>query len=393
MFFSLPAHGHINPSLGVVRELVSRGDRVFYYSTVEFKEKIERAGAVFRDYGEIFNTRGFKSITEDISALQCCLIDITHSLIDKIIDETRESGTDYIIHDSMAIWGKVAAGHLNLPAVNFITTFVFTPEILSGYPSFVFRMILTQLRGMKNNCYVRKRVKELKTRFGYNSNGPMDLLFNKEDLNIVFTSREFQPGGELLDDSFHFIGPSIPENRDSGTFELTGTGRPVIYISLGTIANERSRFYNQCIEAFRGREVDVILSTGSRIDRASLNEAPSNFTIKEHVPQLQILKEAELFITHGGMNSTSEGLYFNTPLLVFPQQIEQAFVARRVVDVGAGLTGKLKDYSPARLWQTAEHLMSSPGYARNAAGISESLKAAGGFAAGADRIKEYISVS
>ena len=44
VFFSIPAHGHTNPTLGVVRELVSRGHQVWYYSYEAFREKIEAAG-------------------------------------------------------------------------------------------------------------------------------------------------------------------------------------------------------------------------------------------------------------------------------------------------------------------------------------------------------------
>ena len=47
VFFCIPAHGHTNPTLNVVRELVTRGNRVVYYSYDEFREKIEDAGAEF----------------------------------------------------------------------------------------------------------------------------------------------------------------------------------------------------------------------------------------------------------------------------------------------------------------------------------------------------------
>ena len=46
-FFSIPAHGHVNPTLPLVRELTARGHRVIYYETEEFREKIEKAGAEF----------------------------------------------------------------------------------------------------------------------------------------------------------------------------------------------------------------------------------------------------------------------------------------------------------------------------------------------------------
>ena len=45
VFFSLPAHGHTNPTIEVVRELVNKGNEVIYYSFKEFKQKIEATGA------------------------------------------------------------------------------------------------------------------------------------------------------------------------------------------------------------------------------------------------------------------------------------------------------------------------------------------------------------
>ena len=47
VFFGIPAHGHTNPTLAVVKELVSRGHQVVYYSYKDFREKIEEAGAKF----------------------------------------------------------------------------------------------------------------------------------------------------------------------------------------------------------------------------------------------------------------------------------------------------------------------------------------------------------
>lgn len=47
VFFCIPAHGHTNPTLGVVRELVNRGHEVIYYSYNIMREKIESAGATF----------------------------------------------------------------------------------------------------------------------------------------------------------------------------------------------------------------------------------------------------------------------------------------------------------------------------------------------------------
>ncbi|MDD3920799.1 MAG: glucosyltransferase, partial [Eubacteriales bacterium] len=46
-FFCIPAYGHTNPTVQVVRELTRRGHEVWYFSFTQFKEKIEGAGANF----------------------------------------------------------------------------------------------------------------------------------------------------------------------------------------------------------------------------------------------------------------------------------------------------------------------------------------------------------
>ena len=53
VFFNVPAHGHINPTLPVVRALVDAGERVVYYVTEPFAGMVEEAGAEFRPYGTL----------------------------------------------------------------------------------------------------------------------------------------------------------------------------------------------------------------------------------------------------------------------------------------------------------------------------------------------------
>jgi UDP:flavonoid glycosyltransferase YjiC (YdhE family) len=47
VFFCIPAHGHTNPTLGVVRDLTARGHEVYYYSYEMMRQKIEETGAKF----------------------------------------------------------------------------------------------------------------------------------------------------------------------------------------------------------------------------------------------------------------------------------------------------------------------------------------------------------
>ena len=46
-WFCIPAHGHTNPTLGVVKDLTDAGHEVYYFSFKMFKGKIENVGAHF----------------------------------------------------------------------------------------------------------------------------------------------------------------------------------------------------------------------------------------------------------------------------------------------------------------------------------------------------------
>ena len=56
LFLIFPAHGHINPTIGLVKELINKGDEITYISSEEFREKIESVGAKFNGFKESYST-------------------------------------------------------------------------------------------------------------------------------------------------------------------------------------------------------------------------------------------------------------------------------------------------------------------------------------------------
>lgn len=50
LFLILPGHGHVNPTIGLVNELVNKGDEIVYITAEEFRDKLEKVGAKFLGY-------------------------------------------------------------------------------------------------------------------------------------------------------------------------------------------------------------------------------------------------------------------------------------------------------------------------------------------------------
>ena len=134
-------------------------------------------------------------------------------------------------------------------------------------------------------------------------------------------------------------------------------------------------------------DVQVIMSIGSNVSEASLGPPPPNVSVQPYVAQLEVLQRASVFVTHGGMNSVSESLYYGVPLVVIPQMGEQETVGRRVEELGAGLYLAKADADGGTLRASVERVLADGRFRRQAAVVRESFRTAGG--AGARRRRHH----
>lgn len=140
--------------------------------------------------------------------------------------------------------------------------------------------------------------------------------------------------------------------------DFSGIGeRKLIYISLGSLNTDFIDFYKTCIEAFGNTDYYVSMSIGNKCEVSQLGVIPSNFLVKSFLPQLEILKRADVFITHAGFNSVNEALYFGVPMLALPQVNDQHMVAKRLVSMQLGMAESIKELTPEILRSKTEELM------------------------------------
>jgi MGT family glycosyltransferase len=395
IFFNIPAHGHVNPTLPIVAELVRRGVDVVYVNSEEFRTKVEATGARFAPYPAVRDMDALIAMASGwnpaVNAL--ALTKIGEILLPRVFEILEQEKPDVVIHDTLASWGKQAAKKHNLPTIASVSTFVITTDSLPDLkPADIVDMLIKFSRKLPAYWMTRQRMKQ---RFGIKmSRDLMSALMSLGDLNLVYTAREFQPSGEKFDDSYKFVGPAIVERKGEADFPFEQLTRSLlVYISLGTINNQNTEFYRQCFAAFADFGGQVILSAGKKTDIPALGDIPPNFIVRNYVPQLDILQRADLFITHGGMNSVHEGLYYGVPLMVAPQQLEQGIVTGQVVQHGAGIAlgGRppVEDVSAAELRAGAERILGDAHYKQAALRVGEQLRAAGGFARAADEIMAF----
>jgi MGT family glycosyltransferase len=212
------------------------------------------------------------------------------------------------------------------------------------------------------------------------------------DLNIVYTSEMFQIQRSYFDASYIFTGLCYSERAVDSQFPLLKSAeKPIIYISLGSVTsyNSKTFFYQKCLQAFANSEYTVVMSVGKFIDIAELGNIPPNFIVSNYVPQMQVLQQASVFITHGGTNSTWEALIHKVPLIVFPQGGDQYLVANRVEELNIGVWVKQKNIAALKLRSLVEQIIKDEKIRSNVDLLSSSLITSGGTQKAVDKILEF----
>ncbi len=394
------AHGHVNPLLPTIQELVSRGHQVSVYLTREFESAVRGTGATFRPLDDRFGLP--EKLAPGAGApdarhmMPVMLRFMRERMSDTppLVEQARAEKADGVIYDPMALWGQAIGRTLNLRRALFQTSFALSHSptlqrelrkdfqgvppagVVLGLAHFLFNAELLHWRHGLPRLFLRSSFQAT------------------EDLNIIPVPRSYQPDAEFFDERFLFVGPTILPRQEQGDFPLEKLdSRPLLYISLGTTPmNRRPDFYTACFEAFRDTRWQVVMACGKGLDPASLGPVPTHFIVRQRVPQLDVLSRARAFITHGGMNSIMEGIWHGVPLAVYPQFADQPLNAGRVRDLGLGLwLGREDALKPQALRETVERLDTEPGFRARIAEFQGSLREAGGHVRAAEALERYFS--
>lgn len=395
---NLASSGHVNPTLPLVKELVDRGEQVIYYSIERYKRIIEMSGAEFRYYShpDAVEPRLHEGGHFGVMAHSAF---VSLLILPTLLKEISEISPDYILLDSMCLWGNYVNQILEIPCITFSSIFVMHPKLDADDildMSYADLQSATILKGLKALHRYYKTSQKIDSEYACKSPGLIEAFSNQQKLNIIFTSKAIHPLPHLFSDELYkFVGSSISPRSEKINFSFEkNKASTVIYISLGTIVNTGYEFYQDCFKAF-GNQADgkspyqVILSTGGQIDPASIFNIPDNFMLEYFVPQLEVLQYTDVFITHGGMNSTSEALYYGVPLVVIPQRGDQYLVEQQITKCGAGIGIPPENANSESLRNAVDRILKTPSFKNEAENLGASLHAGGGFKTAADEIIKY----
>lgn len=368
LFINLPYIGHIVPTIGLVNELIEHGCDVTYMLPFGWENHLDGCGAKF--YGYKNHPQLAEQIKNAIAEAQ------------KII-----SNFDMVIYEQFFFLGKHLAEKYNKPAVRIYSSYATNKQLMdeiinSGGAMGIFRY----------KWITKAFTKDIAKGFTLKTDNWLDeIIENPPELNLVYTAKETQPDFDLFDKSkFKFIGLSVYE-RDGQIFDFDKSDRPLVYISLGTIIKGGKKFFNNCIDAFKNENIDVIISTGKKFKIGKLKNIPDNIHVYNFVDQIHVLKMADVFITHGGMNSISEALVHKVPMVVIPFSADQPRNALTIKNIGAGVVINFQQADADNVKNSVYSLLNNNTVSNNLNTIHDSISNCVGNKGGAEYIINYYN--
>ena len=352
-----------------------------------FQKEIESFGASFRAYPDLNPETAPPGENEMslVSSLTWC----AHQMVPKLLESVREDKPDYIIHDSLCLWGRLVAQILNIPAVNSISTAAFTPRSFYECPRFKKKIPHLLKQAAASMKHYRQYQRELRKTYDLPPIKLIDTFTNPEPLNLCYLPPELQPYIDKFDERFHFVGPCNPVRAVEYDFPMEQLqADKIILISFGNIHDPGLTFYQNCIEAFGGIDAQVVMVLSPFIDVSLLGDIPENFIIRPTgtVPQLKILERASLFIMHGAAGGAREAVWYSVPMIAIPQTYEQEIISCRIEEQGAGVMILPQEVTSKRLQEKAEQIIKNTSFRANSRRLGDACRAAGGVERAVDEI-------
>ncbi|WP_225631841.1 macrolide-inactivating glycosyltransferase [Streptomyces solaniscabiei] len=387
--FSIAAHGHVNPSLEVIRELVARGHRVTYAIPPLFAEKVAETGAEPRPWNSTL-----PGPDADPEAWGTTLLDNVEPFLNdavqalpQLIEAYEGDEPDLVLHDITSYPARVLAHRWGVPAVSL------SPNLVAweGYEQEVAEPMWEEPRKTERGRAYYARFHAWLEENGITRHP--DPFVGRPARSLVLIPKALQPHADRVDETVHtFVGACQGDRAAEGEWRRPDGAEKVVLVSLGSSFTKRPAFYRECVRAFGDLPGwHVVLQVGGHVDRAELGDVPANVDVRTWVPQLAVLKEADLFVTHAGAGGSQEGLATATPMIAVPQAVDQFGNADMLQALGVARHLPSEDATAEALRTAALALVDDPEVAARLKEIREQMAQEGGTRRAADLIEAELA--
>ena len=386
LFMNQPSTGHVNTLLSIALQMREEGHSVQFLipdgekasnGLLKGFSMVQTVAQVPRILQE--HNLPFDSLSVPIKAKLACLpltlttgyselcyamnlfnIGIKHYVI-SVIEYLALREFDVLVTDFAFISGHLAAEVTGIPcAVVYYSGLPFKGDVV---PPFGSGLPIGDQNGKKNRRISRRekrflrhldgRCNKVRAKWHLEPMAPEYLRRPYSHwLNLVMSSEVIEAPRDNLSDNTFYVGPCFShrkQHKDGFSHDLLDKDKFKIYVSLGTVFNNKPHVFEKIIKGLNHKDYQVIVSAGGAYKALKRLSIPDNVVLLPWVQQTTLLPLIDMVISHGGNNTTNETLAAGKPLIVMPVGGEQADNARRVEYLEAGLTMALQGFSSTEL--------------------------------------------
>ena len=404
-FICLNLPGHLNPMTALARQLQARNHEVvFLYSSGA--GGLPFVPAPEKDHINENRTEQSKRHGEDAlrSGVRLVLAQ-TETILKSLPEIVRTNGVDALVLDNVQFYAELGPMQLGMPYVNVANGLHwdysgYTPLCVYGWPHETTPAALARNReGVAKWADLFQSVNR-----GIRAHAEsVGLKIDWSDLSstispwasISQTPRAFDFESSHWPSQFYHTGPFHDgRGRERVDFPWERlTGEPLIYAAMGTILNGRVDIFQTIVAAVaKYKNLQLVLSIGDQVDPRQIGPVPKNAIIVKRAPQLDLLKQASVCITHAGLNTVLESLAQGVPQVAIPITYDQPGVAARIAHKQTGVVTSLDKLTPDHLASLLKEVLSETTYRENTRELQKAIADANGLSVAADLIEKSLGV-
>ena len=408
---SPPAHSHLRNMVVLGRELQKRGHLVTVFNLKEFEKKIVSEDLRFAAVGQAAFPPGhfdaLEAQTAKRSGLTASIFSLNYigtfarAVCEELPMLARHTKVDLLLVDQDEAAGGSVAEHLGIPFITISNGLAFNaePGIPPVYMPWAYRdQFWARLRN--RFCYwtaaqvtrpIRNIINLHRRRWGLRrSRGLIDSLSQYAQLSQQTPA--FDLPRRHLPPTFHYVGPLRGGAATQSVSFPWGDldQRPMLYASLGTLLSARVDLFHKIVEACRPLDVQLVISHVGCLSDAEAKELAKGAIVVPYAPQFDLLANAQLTITHGGLNTVLDSLSHGVPVLSMPVMNDAFGIGVRLEWSGSGKVISPANLRVSSLRSAITELLCNQRYRESALRIRDSIRDAGGLTKAGDIIDQVV---
>jgi len=188
----------------------------------------------------------------------------------------------------------------------------------------------------------------------------LEFIHESKDANMyVFPEVADYIKDRPLNSTWTRIDSSVRETDGKYDIPVEVAKRPadskLIYLSLGSLGSADVGLMNRLTQVLGKTKHRYIVSMGPQHEQIKL---AANMVGSQFLPQINIIPQVDLVITHGGNNTTTEAMHYGKPMILLPLFWDQYDNAQRMHELGFGVRLATYAFTEAEMNSAIDSLLS-----------------------------------